>query len=203
MSFVAPRRNAGFTLSELFVAMLLSSIVMAAVLSSYVYVARSYVRTIGFGLPGEATLETQGRQTLALLLRDVPMTSAISGASASEVTLAVPHPSGGTQDVTYYYNSTASAVAVYGVSVPANCLVRIDRSTSTLRKLHSSLLTCVFKYYDSSGQPYTGYTDYAIGIKQLSLSLTAQGTNAASQAVTQVYRVTSPQLIFRNKLILP
>lgn len=203
MSVVASRRNAGFTLSELFVGLLLSSIVMAAVLSSYVYVARSYVRTVGFGLPGEPTLETQGRHTLAHFVRDVPVTSAITSPSASEVTLAVPHPSGGTKDVTYYYNSTDAAVSVYGVSVPANSLVRIDRATSTLRKLHSSLQTCVFTYYDNSGQPYTAFSDYAIGIKQISLSLTAQGTNAANQTVTQLYRVTSPRLVLRNKPLLP
>jgi hypothetical protein len=203
VSVVASRRNAGFTLSELFVGLLLSSIVMAAVLSSYVYVARSYVRTVGFGLPGEPTLETQGRHTLAHFVRDVPVTSAITSPSASEVTLAVPHPSGGTKDVTYYYNSTDAAVSVYGVSVPANSLVRIDRATSTLRKLHSSLQTCVFTYYDNSGQPYTAFSDYAIGIKQISLSLTAQGTNAANQTVTQLYRVTSPRLVLRNKPLLP
>jgi hypothetical protein len=197
------RRTGGFTISELFVGLMLSSIVMAAVLSSYIYVARAYTRTIGFGLPNEPTLESQGRRTLAYFMQDVPVASAVSALSASEITLAVPHPRGGTKDITYYYNSTASNVSVYSVTVPPNTLVRIDRSTNTLLKLHSSLLTCGFEYFDCSSMPYTAYTDYAMGIKQIALELTAQAGSGTNQTMTQVYRVASPRLILRNKSLLP
>lgn len=203
MSITPQSRTAGFTISELFVGLMLSSIVMAAVLSSYIYVARAYTRTIGFGLPNEPTLENQGRRTLAYFTQDVPVTSSISSPSTSEVTLSVPHPRGGTRDITYYFNSTASPVSVYSVTVPPKTLVRIDRSTNTLLKLHSSLLTCVFEYFDCSSQPYTAFTDYTVGIKQIALELTAQAGSNANQTVTQVYRLSSPRLILRNKSLLP
>jgi Tfp pilus assembly protein PilW len=194
----------GFTVAELLIAIGLSAAILLAVLNAYIFVARSYTRTIGFGLPNEPTLESQGRRVLATLARDVQMSSAISGSlSASEVTLAVPRPTGGTQNVTYYYNSTPAAVTVYSVSVPATSLVRIDRTTNTALPMHSSLLTCVFTYYDDSGNPYTTYTNYLIGIKQLSLVLTAQTGNSVNRTQTRVYQIASPRLLFRNKSPLP
>ena len=198
-----PSRKAGFTLPELLIAVVLSMIVMAAVLSSYVFVARSYTKTIGFGLPGRPTLETQGRWVLAAFAQDVQMTSAISGPSASEVTFTIPRSTGGTKDVTYYYNSTAAAVSVYGVTVPATALARIDRATTTTRTLHSSLLTFSFTYYDISGNPYTTFTNYRIGIKQISMTFTAQAGTNANNTLTSVYKVASPKYIFHNKPLLP
>lgn len=196
-------RRAGFTIVELIIALSLSTVVMIGVLYVYIFVARSYTRTIGFGLPNEPTLESQGRRTLSTLALDVQMTSAITSPSASEVTLTVPRPTGGTQNVTYYYNSTAAAVTVYSVSVPATSLVRIDRTTNAVRTMHSSLLTCVFTCYDAYGRPYTTYTNYLIGIKELSLVLTSQTGNSANNTLTRVYQVASPRLLFRNKSFLP
>ncbi len=203
MSLYSPSRSAGFTLVELFVGVSLSMMVMAAVLSSYVFVARSYARTIGLGLPNEPTLGTQDRRTLAAFAQDVQMASAISSPTSSEITLAVPHRTGGTKNITYYYNDTATAASVYGVTVPANALARIDRNTSTALTLHTSLLTCTFIYYDAFANPYMTYADYAIGIKQISLALTAQAGNPATNTQTKAYSVTSPRHIFRNKSLLP
>jgi Tfp pilus assembly protein PilW len=211
----SPHRSAGFTLVELIVGVSLSMIVMAAVLASYVFVARSYTRTIGFGLPNQPTLEAQGRQTLVYFARDVQAASAVSTAdanspSSSEVTLTVPLSTGGTRNVTYYYNGTETAATAYGVTIPANTLARIDRDTSTPTPpppliLHSSLLTCTFTYYDASGNPYTTLSspNYLIGIKQISLVLTARAGTSANQTLTKVYTVASPRLLFRNKQLLP
>jgi Tfp pilus assembly protein PilW len=196
-------RSAGFTISELMIGIGLSLIVMTGVLSSYVFVARSYSRTIGFGMPNQPTLEAQGRRTLGWLAQDVPAASAISAPTASEVTLTVPSSTGGTKTVTYYYNSTAAAVSVYSVSVPANALARIDRTTNTALTLHSSLLTCVFSYYDEVGNPYTTYVNYLLGIKQISVVFTAQAGSSVNGTLTQVYKVASPRLLFRNKSLLP
>jgi len=207
------RRSAGFTISELLIGISLSAIVMIGVLSSYVFVARSYSRTIGFGASGQPTLEGQGRRTLSYLAQDVEMASAISSISASDLKLTVPRSDGGTKSVRYYYNSTSAAVTVaaaaaspdpaYSVSVPANSLTRIDLNAGTALTLHNNLLTCVFSYYDGSGNPYTTYTNYLIGVKQLSLVLTAQTGSSANGTLTQVYKVASPRLVFRNKYLLP
>jgi Tfp pilus assembly protein PilW len=196
-------RRAGFTISELLVGVSLALIVMTGVLSSYVFVARSYNRTIGFGMANQPTLEAQGRRTLAWWAQDVQTASGVTSPSASEVTLAVPRSDGGTKNVTYYYNSTASAVSVYSVTVPAKSLARIDRNTSTALTLHSSLLTCVFSYFDTFGNPYTSYTDYLPGINQVSMVFTAQAGSSVNSTLTQVYKSASPRLLLRNKAWLP
>lgn len=196
-------RSAGFTIGELLVGVSLSLIVMTGVLSSYVFVARSYNRTIGFGMANQPTLEAQGRRTLAWWAQDVQMTSAVTGVSASEVTLTVPRSDGGTKNVTYYYNSSGSAVSVYSVTVPATSLARIDRNTNSCLTLHSSLLTCVFTYYDAIGNPYTTYTNFLPGIKQVSLTFTAQAGSSVNSTLTQVYKSASPRLLLRNKAWMP
>ncbi len=200
-----PRLNrcAGFTIGELLVGVGLSLIVMTGVLSSYVFVARSYNRTIGFGMANQPTLEAQGRRTLAWWAQDVQMASAVTSPSASEVTLTVPRSDGGTKNVTYYFNSSASAVSVYSVTVPATSLVRIDRDTSTALTLHSSLLTCVFSYYDTIGNPYTTYVNYLPGIKRVAVAFTAQAGSSVNSTLTQVYKSASPRLVLRNKPLLP
>lgn len=193
----------GFTLVELLIGMSLALILIIAVLSSYVFLGRSFSRTLGVGMANQPTLEAQGRRTLETFALDVEMTAAISNPTASEITLTVPHSTGGTQDVTYYYNSTAAPVAIYGVTVAAHALARIDRSSSTAKTLHSNLLTCSFTYYDVSANPYTTFVNYLPGIKQISLALTAQGGSSTNNTLTQVYTVASPRLLFRNKNLLP
>jgi Tfp pilus assembly protein PilW len=196
-------RRRGFTIGELIVGLSLSTIVMGGVLTSYLFVARAYNRTIGFGMANQPTLESQGRRTLAWFAQDVQMASAVTSPSASEVTLTVPRSDGGTKNVTYYYNSTAADVSVYSVTVLANSIARIDRNTNTSLTLHTSLLTCVFSYYDTTNNPYTTYVNYLPGIKQISFVFTAQAGSSVNSTLTQVYRVASPKLLLRNKALLP
>lgn len=203
------------------IGMSLSMIVMAAVLSSYVYIARAYTRTIGFGEPNQPTLESQDRRTLAIFAQDAQVAAGVLTTptatyplSASEVTLIVPRPTGGTKNVTYYYNSgtTAATVTKNSVSatVSAKALARIDWSTSpaSVLTLHTSVQSCVFSYFDTytaiemsgTARPYTSYTNYLTGIKQISFTLTSQagtGTN-----LTQLYKVASPRYTFHNKGLL-
>ena len=84
----------------------------------------------------------------------------------------------------------------------AFALARIDRTTATALTLHSSLLTCVFSYHDTEGNPYTTYVNYLIGIKQVALVLTAQTGSSVNGTLTQVYRVASPRMLLRNKTLL-
>ncbi|MCX6951992.1 MAG: hypothetical protein NTV51_07480 [Verrucomicrobia bacterium] len=204
-------RRGGFTIAELIIGVSLSLMVMTAVLSSYVFVARSYTRTIGFGDPNQPTLEAQGRRTLAYFTQDVQLASAVTSPSDSQVTLTVPQSTGGTKNVIYYYNkgtivppaTVAVAETVGGYSVPPKCLARIDVNTSTGLTLHSSLLSCTFSYYDNSGNPYTSYVNYLLGIKQVSLTLSAQAGTSRNGTLTSVYQVASPRLLLRNKTVLP
>ena len=90
MNLASSSRHAGFTLSELMIGVSLSLIVMTAVLASYVFVARTYARTVAFGSANQPTLEAQGRRTLAYFAQDVQLSSALGNPTASSVTLTVP-----------------------------------------------------------------------------------------------------------------
>ena len=57
--------TAAFTLVELLIAMSLSLMIMTAVLSSYVFLGRSFSRSLGIASANQPTLENQGRQALA------------------------------------------------------------------------------------------------------------------------------------------
>ncbi|MDB6126892.1 MAG: hypothetical protein JWM35_788 [Verrucomicrobia bacterium] len=202
--FFSRHRRRAFTLVELLIGMSLALFLMLAILSSFVFLGKNFTRTLGIGVSSQPTLESQARRTIEMFVQDVQSTSAISSPSASDITLTVPSDKGGTKNVTYYYNSTSAAVTPYtGVTIAANSLARVDRSNSTFRLIHTNLLSCTFSYYDSSGYPYTAYVNYLAGIKQISMTLTAQAGSSTNNTLTDVYSLSSPRLMLHNKSMLP
>lgn len=194
--------NAGFTLLELIIGMSLGLMVLAAVLSSYVFLARNFTRSLGISSANEPPLEGQSRRALASFTQEVRMASGITGtASATEVTLVLPG-STGTKNITYYYNSSSTTAVVYGVSTKPNSLTRIDRSNSTGLTLQSNILACSISYYDVAGNPYTTYVNYLSGVKWLNLSYTTQVGSSANGTLTPVFQFTSAPLLLRNKSLL-
>lgn len=186
----ARRSYAAFTLLELLIGMSLAMAVMAAMLSSYVFVARSFTRTLGVTSAHQPNLEAQGRRTLELFAQDVRMASGFTGTpTATSVTLSLPAATGATT-VAWAYDSGAHTLTRTPAAGPAQLL-------------HTHVLSCAFTYYDASGFPYTSLASYLIGVKQLSLSLTAQAGTAANQTLGPVHVVESPRLLFRNKGLLP
>jgi hypothetical protein len=184
------RRAAGFTLVELLVGMSLSLLVMGAVLSSYVFLGRNFTRSLGIISKNQPTLESQGRRALAYFSQDVRMASGISGTpSASSLTLTLP-ASYSTTTVTYTYDSAART------------LTRTPASGAAL-VLQANLLSFNFSYYDSSANPYTSFTNYLPGIKQVSMAFTSQAGAGFNGTLSQVYQTASSRLIFRNKTLLP
>lgn len=189
MTTPVSNKAAGFTLVELLIGMSLALIVMTAVLSSYVLISRNFTRSLAVTSATQPNLESQGRRTLAIFTQDVEMAVAISGTpSASSLALTLP-TSSGSITVTYAYDSAAGT------------LTRTP-SVGAAQTLHSSLLTCVFTYYDSSGNPYTTFVNYLPGIKQVSFTLTAQAGNSTNNTLSAVYKLGSPRLLFRNKTFL-
>jgi len=184
------RFRAGFTLVELLIGLSLSVMIMGALLSSYVFLARSFTRTLGVSSANQPAMETQGRQTLALFAQDVAMAIGISGTpSASSVTLRLP-TAAGTTTVTYSYNSTTQTLT----RTPQGGAADI---------IHINLLDFSFTYYDSYGRPYTTFVNYLSGIDQLSMAFSAQAGSVANGTRPRVYGVASPKLIMRNKPWLP
>lgn len=202
------RSPAGFTLVELLIGASLSAIVLAGVLSSYVFLGRQLGR-----LANQQTLETEARRALAYFEQDVQRASGLVTVStspispaANRVDLTVPTATT-TTTITYYYNNTSSAatVAINGtnVSMAANALTRCVYNGSTvtsltlLRNITSSGLT--LNYYDSSGNIYTTYTDYLPGIKQLAVQFSTQIVTTNQGTTTPVQQVTSSRLVLRNR----
>jgi hypothetical protein len=182
----------------------LSLLVMAAILSSYVFLARNFTRSLGvtYAVNNQTTLsqlpplEAQLRTTLAYFSQDVRMATRIvsdagppSTPSANTVTLTLPTATG-TTTVKYEYDAVARTLTRTWAGLPAQII-------------HHNLLGCTFTYYDAAGRPYTTYVDNLLGIKQLSVAFTAQGGSATNQTLTQVYTGASPRLLLRNRTFLP
>ncbi|MBL9217097.1 MAG: hypothetical protein JNG82_01305 [Opitutaceae bacterium] len=200
---------AAFTLLELLIGLSLSLMVMTAVLTTYVSLGRNFTRSLGLSSANQPNLESQSRRTLATFAQDVRGSSGLALApTATSLTLTVPITTG-TKTVSYYINATASPVTVtlsgYSTTVPAQSLARVDGGTGVMLVLQGSLLitgTNTFTYYDSSGYPYTTYVNYLPGIKQVSLTVTAQAGSSTNGTLTETYVSDSPRLLFRNRPFL-
>ncbi len=193
-------RSAGFTLVELLIGMVLSLAVMSAVLTSYVFLARNFTRSLGLSSANQPTLEAQGRRALAYFIQDVRMTNGISGTpSNTSVTLSLPTSSGSTT-VTYTYDTTD----------PNNKKLVRTPASGTAQILQTNLQNFFLRYYDAAGRPYdnattpyTTTTDYLSGIKQLSMTFMSQAGSSVNGTLTQVYESDSSRLIIRNKQLPP
>ena len=188
------KSRGGFTLVELLVGATLSAAVLAAVLSSYIFLARSLSR-----LANQQSLETEARRTLGHFSQDVQAARAILGTpTVATLSLAVPQDAG-TVTVTYAYNSAAGTLTRTAGSSPAQTLLRNIVSGS-----------CAFRYYDvsnaaydSGSSPYTTLTTYPSGIKQVTLQFSTQTGVAGNGTRTPPYQITSGRMILRNRAYLP
>lgn len=199
--------RAGFTVVELIIGTALSATILAAVISSYLFLGRQFTR-----LMNQQTLESQARRTLLYLAQDARLTNTLTSPTNASVTL-VQTTATGTRNIYYYYNSgTAAASVTLGgtsYSMPAKTLSRVDSNTSTRITLLANLLTCYLRYYDDSGNPfdnatspYTTVTTYPSGMSQLSLLFTAQIGVARNGTLTPVYQGVSARLLIRNRSML-
>lgn len=201
-------RADGFTLVELLVGATLSAAVLAAVLSSYLFIGRNLVR-----LGNQQVLDSEGRRTLAIFSRDARAASGLTDTgnlSATRVSLTVP-ASTTTNTITYYFNNTSSAATVTvngsSVSMAANALTRCVYNGSTVTSL--TLLRNVtsgglaFRYYDSSSREYTSYTNYLPGIKQIALEFSTQLGSSNLGTQTKRYSGATNRLVLRNGSLLP
>lgn len=174
----------------------LSGMVMAAVLSSYLFLARSFTR-----LSNQQVLESEARRTLTYFSRDVQAATGISGTpSATSVTLTLPTTSG-TTTVAYAYDSSAGTFTRTPAGGTALLLTRYitDNDASTTADL-------TIRYYDNSSNEYTAATlsagSYLPSIKQLSLEFSTQTGVSLSGTRTLVYRVASARLLIHNSALL-
>lgn len=182
-----PQSQSGFTIVELIVALSLSMIVMSAVLSGFLFIGRNFAR-----LANQQSLEVAARNTQAYLAQDIRRATSLSSPSATEFTLSIP--------------TAAAAVSVRYVYDPSSKTISRIASPGGSQILQRDIIDAYFRYYDVRGIPYdngsapfTTYTNYRSGIKQVSLQFTAQTGDADSGTRTPVSQFASPRLLLRNK----
>jgi len=214
----------GFTLVELLIGASLSAAVLAAVLSSYVFLGRQLGR-----LANQQTLETQARLALGTFTQDVQQATGLvtistspTSPAANRVDLTVATTTGTTNTITYYFNADLTDtvdVTVNGtvVTMPAASLTRCvyNGTTVTSRTLLNDITDgdtdeadgdLAFRYFDASGNPYdsntapyTTSTSYLPGIKQVSLEFAAKIVTVNDGTTTPVQREASGRLALRNR----
>jgi prepilin-type N-terminal cleavage/methylation domain-containing protein len=231
VKFSVGNPKSGFTLVEVLIGMTLSLLVMGAVLSGYVYLAKNFTRSLGLSSATEPTLESQGRRTISYFVRDVRMASGIDptlpdlpDTFRNTVKLILPASLTGNPTVILYYYNNREASSAYlhasgtidlsfdasGVEFPSQSLTRVIMTTPRIfQVLHKNLTSCSFNYHDISGNPYTifspsvaGFSSLA-GVKEIDLTFTSQGGSAINGTLTPVYASASPRLILRNKQLQP
>jgi prepilin-type N-terminal cleavage/methylation domain-containing protein len=97
-----PARRRGFTLTEVLVSAALSSLIMAGVLSAFLFIGRT-----GFSASSYSEMESQLRRALDTFAHDARMAGGITWNHAQSITLSVP-TAGGLQHVTYAYDHGAT-----------------------------------------------------------------------------------------------
>lgn len=96
----------GFTLVEVLISVSLSAMIMAGVLSSFLFLGRS-----GANLQNYTDMESQARRSLEIFAEDVRQGSAITWNSATSATLRV-----NSANITYAYNSSTQTFSRNGVN---------------------------------------------------------------------------------------
>ena len=170
----ARARHAGLTLVEVIVAMTLLGLLIAAVLSSFIFILRGER-----SLANYTEMNAEARGMLELLGRDAKSAVAVTNFTATSLTLVVPTTTGGaTTEVTYEFDAAADS------------LVReIGGQTTTLVKDVSDF---AFRYLNSNNVVTTSLAE----LKQVQLSLRI--LRNVSQASTSQY-VISAQYTLRAK----
>lgn len=204
----------GFSLAELMIAMSISMVVIAALLSSYTFLGRNLVR-----YSNQQQLETQSRRMLQMFSQDVHMATDVPSFSANQVILRLPNGTSGTSffDVAYAYNTNAGTYSVtllktddttgtYSYTTTATgTLTRIDYTNGALTLLTGISTAPVFSftYLDQQGVTLTPSSTYAFRIKQIEVANFIAISGTASAGTQSSFTGASARFVLRNKYLIP
>jgi len=183
-----------FTIVELIVAMALSSLVMAGVLSTYLHIARTGYRTSDY-----TEMEAQSRRALEVFARDVRSANSIVWNSTTRITLTVPTSTVDTQTYVYRFNTDAGTFSrtCTSAGTPPEILISgIEPSSIGLRgyKLTTDPVTKYPNPVDMSN-----LTQASVDTKQLQLTLHLSRERTTLARTTG--NVISARFILRNKRV--
>jgi type II secretory pathway pseudopilin PulG len=176
-----------FSLVELMVAVLLSGIVLASVLTTSVQLMRGGVRLTQY-----AEMNAQIRRALEHLGVDLQNATAITWNGASDITLTVPALANATRQVTYAWTgATQSLFLVPGPdsSVTAGRIILVNR----IPAFAGGAAGVSFARFDRDGNP--AVTDLATKRVQVIMNVVRQAQTAATATDTAV----SAAFLLRNK----
>lgn len=179
----------GFTLVELMIGSALAAVVMAALLSSFVFIGRNLSR-----LASSQALEHEARKALAYLRQDFALARAIKSGTtptASSVTLTLPNG-----EVSYSYDVATRKLRRQFTASPA----------SDLNLLGNDQCICtsfVFSYYTASdGSPTSQLSSSAIvpySVKQVEVGFVLESpTDWAKERRTR-FEAASSRFLIRNR----
>lgn len=169
----------GFTLVEVMIGATLSSFVLAAVLSTFLFLGRS-----GANIRNYTDMETQARKALEQFAEDTRQASAVTWASSTSVTLVV-----NSTNVAYSYASGNFTRTVGGTDTT----------------LLSGITSFSFLAYTISGSPISDFSTAAARTtangttKQIQISLSASRSSQTVATATNI--VLSARYVMRNKRV--
>jgi len=183
-------RHRGYTLVELMIGLTLASVLMLAVLSTYLFLGRGSTR-----LSYQHALEIEARSMIETLASDVRNTKSIASASATGLGLVLVDGS----TVTYSY---ASNTLTRDPGTGAVALIKDIKGEKV--QVSVTLPAFAFSYYTTTGGSPTyqsSGTLEPISIKQVAFNGTLQaGTTTQAQVGTMTsFPVASGWIIFRNR----
>ena len=183
------RFDAGFTLVELMVTSALGAMVMAGVLSAYIFMGRNLARVSSY-----QALENESRKALAYLSRDFRQARSVKTGTTpkeSEVTLVLP-----SGEVSYTYDSTQKTLrrqATFGAS-------------QDFYLLHTTCCECTsfqFYYYTSTdGAPTDAVAaedNVPYSIKQIQVGYVLESPSGWNAQTRTRFEIASARYILRNR----
>jgi len=172
------------------VAATLSSFVLLAILSSFLFIGRTGVNAYNY-----VGMEHDARLGLERFSEDVRMASNVTWGSATSVTLTIPQATGsGTDTVVYSYDSTST-------SLTYKCFLRQGPDPITGTSRTAPLIRGVQSFeFDRWMLGSTGRATNDLETKQLQIRLTISTiSNVSTSVVTATNLVVSARYILRNK----
>ncbi len=172
----------GFTLAEVLIASSLASILMLAILTSFLMLGRS-----GANAANYTTMERQARAGLERFGEDVRMAKYVTTVSTTQIKLTIPHVSDtGTDDVYYTYDTSAKTFARRG----PDPVTGVANTTTTLI---NNVSNCEFKRWLLGS---TGPASNDASTDQVQIRLTVRSTSITAVAATNL--VVSARFVLRN-----
>lgn len=173
----SPRRAGGFTLVEVVVSLTLAFIVIAAILSAYLFLGRNLTRMVNL-----QQQEVKSRRALQMFTTDVSSAIQLTTATDTQIVISV-QTAGSPATVTYTYTAGASSTGT---------LTRTD-AAGTLTLL-TGLSTFDFNFYTETNVATTSLAS----MKSAEFSFTSDLGTAAS-GTSASYATVSSRVLMRNK----